>query len=151
MWRAHFPDLPSPTRSYWIWVHNLSYFGPDPWILYIPGTPNNQFKMDVWWNNRFLCNNLESSCWNKCPLFWLEKTFFSRQNKGQMGSRYIYIYTWVFVSWMDFFHHFSPRSSGLMSNLPRVLLELWAPAWWRRRLMATRPPWKSTKNGGYIP
>ena len=19
-----------------------------------PGTPNNQFKMDVWWNNRFL-------------------------------------------------------------------------------------------------
>ena len=25
----------------------------------------------------------------KCPLFWLEKTFFWRQNKGQMGSRYI--------------------------------------------------------------
>ena len=26
------------------------------------------------------------------PLFWLERTFFWRQNKGHLGSRYIYIY-----------------------------------------------------------
>ena len=23
----------------------------------LPGTPNNQFKMDVWWNNHFLCKD----------------------------------------------------------------------------------------------
>ena len=36
-------------------------------ILFIPGnlgTPNNQFKLDVWWNNHFLCNDWESSNWN---------------------------------------------------------------------------------------
>ena len=27
----------------------------------------------------------------KLPLFWLEKTFFWRQNKGHLGSRYIYV------------------------------------------------------------
>ncbi len=30
-----------------------------------PGTSNNQFLMDVWWNNNvFKCNGLESSNWN---------------------------------------------------------------------------------------
>ena len=31
----------------------------------------------------------------KWPLFWLEKTFFWTKNKGQMGSRYIYIYRFI--------------------------------------------------------
>ena len=31
---------------------------------YLPGTPNNQFFMDVWWNNHFLYKGLESSNWN---------------------------------------------------------------------------------------
>ena len=31
----------------------------------MPGTPNNHFFWDVWWNNHFLCNCLESSNWNK--------------------------------------------------------------------------------------
>ena len=30
----------------------------------LPGTLNNHFLMDVWWNNHFLCNDLESSSWN---------------------------------------------------------------------------------------
>ena len=29
-----------------------------------PGTLNNHFLMDVWWNSHFLCNDLESSSWN---------------------------------------------------------------------------------------
>ena len=29
-----------------------------------PGTPNNHFLMDVWWNNHFSCKDLESSNWN---------------------------------------------------------------------------------------
>ena len=33
------------------------------WTLF-PGTLNNQLLMDVWWNNNFLCNDLESSNWN---------------------------------------------------------------------------------------
>ncbi len=32
--------------------------------LLVPGTPNNQLKMDVWWNNHFLCKDWESSNWN---------------------------------------------------------------------------------------
>lgn len=39
---------------------------------YVPGTLNNEFFkwMDVWWNNHFLCSNLESSNWtNKKWLF----------------------------------------------------------------------------------
>jgi len=32
--------------------------------LRTPGTPNNHFLMDVWWNNRFPCKDLESSNWN---------------------------------------------------------------------------------------
>ena len=31
---------------------------------HVPGTPNSQFKMDVLWNNHFLCKDLESSNWN---------------------------------------------------------------------------------------
>ena len=31
---------------------------------YGPGTLNNHFLMDVWWNNHFVCNDLESSNWN---------------------------------------------------------------------------------------
>ena len=34
------------------------------WKKQPPGTPNNQFLMDVWWNNHFLCKDLESSNWN---------------------------------------------------------------------------------------
>ena len=30
----------------------------------MPGTLNNHFFMDVWWNNHFLCRDLESSNWN---------------------------------------------------------------------------------------
>ena len=39
---------------------------PDPWdwIVDLPGTLNNHFLIDVWWNNHFLCNDLESSSWN---------------------------------------------------------------------------------------
>ena len=29
-----------------------------------PGTLNNHFLMDLWWNSHFLCNDLESSSWN---------------------------------------------------------------------------------------
>ena len=31
---------------------------------YLPGTRNNQFLMDVWWNNHFPSKDLESSNWN---------------------------------------------------------------------------------------
>ena len=31
---------------------------------FIPGTLNNEFSMDVWWNNQFSYNDLESSNWN---------------------------------------------------------------------------------------
>ncbi len=42
----------------------LSYhFKPSKVILYIPGTPNNHFLMDVLWNNHFPCKDLESSIW----------------------------------------------------------------------------------------
>ena len=30
----------------------------------LPGTPNNHFLMDVWWNNHFPSKGLESSNWN---------------------------------------------------------------------------------------
>ena len=30
----------------------------------LPGTLNNHFLLDVWWNNHFSCNDLESSNWN---------------------------------------------------------------------------------------
>ena len=33
-------------------------------VYILPGTLNNHFSMDVWWNNHFLCNDLESSSWN---------------------------------------------------------------------------------------
>ncbi len=32
--------------------------------IHLPGTRNNHFKMDVWWNSHFLCKELESSNWN---------------------------------------------------------------------------------------
>ena len=34
------------------------------WCWLPPGTPNNHFLMDVWWNNHFLHKGLESSNWN---------------------------------------------------------------------------------------
>ena len=33
-------------------------------VSYLPGTLNNHFLMGVWWNNHFLCNDMESSSWN---------------------------------------------------------------------------------------
>ena len=50
------------------------------------------------------------------PLFWLERTFFWRQNKGHLGSRYIYIYIEYlirnFSSWW-----FQPISKILYSQI----------------------------------
>jgi len=40
-------------------------------IWCVPGTLNNHFLMDVWWNNQFLCNDLESSSWNNCLRKWV--------------------------------------------------------------------------------
>ena len=33
--------------------------------------PKQPFWMDVWWNNHFLCNDLESSSWNNHKKNWL--------------------------------------------------------------------------------
>ena len=46
------------------------YHSKSPWkppfgkYIYIPGTLNNQFLMDVWLNNHFPCKDVESSNWN---------------------------------------------------------------------------------------
>ncbi len=52
----------------------LSFSAPRNWrksvlamrgvALMEPGTLNNHFKMDVWWNNHFLCKDWQSSKWN---------------------------------------------------------------------------------------
>ena len=47
----------------YIYIHCTRYILIRLW--YLRGTPNNQFKMDVWWNNHFLDKDLESSNWNK--------------------------------------------------------------------------------------
>ena len=39
-----------------------------------PGTPNNQFKVDVWWNNHFPCKDLDSSNWNNLKK-WLFREY----------------------------------------------------------------------------
>ena len=52
---------PFQLRSYLIILVLLIFFSEG---IFIPGTPNNHFKMDVWWNNHFLCKDLESSNWN---------------------------------------------------------------------------------------
>ena len=51
---------------------------------FVPGTPNNHFLLDVWWNNHFLCKELESSNWtliNGClgfqVVFILDLFFFA--------------------------------------------------------------------------
>ena len=54
---------------------------------YIPGTRNNQFKVDVWWNNHFLCTELESSNWNNN--FHINEWFWMFQLPGK--NIYIYI------------------------------------------------------------
>ena len=43
--------------------------------IYIPGTPNNQFLMDVWWNNHFPCKDWESSNWWPTIYKWLALEF----------------------------------------------------------------------------
>ena len=40
-------------------------------LRHLPGTLNNHFFMDLWWNNRFLCSDLESSNWNNHKKNWL--------------------------------------------------------------------------------
>ena len=40
-----------------------------PWFL--PGTPKNNFLMDVWWTNHFLRNDWESTNWNNHKKTWL--------------------------------------------------------------------------------
>ncbi len=42
-------------------------------VEHVPGTPNNHLKMDVWWNNNFLCKDWQSSKWNnRCLGFQVE-------------------------------------------------------------------------------
>jgi len=45
----------------------------------VPGTLNNHFLMDVWWNNHSLCNDLESSNWNnhKKLVVWSSRYFLN--------------------------------------------------------------------------
>ena len=47
-------------RPMFLWL--IGFF----WTICVcpPGIPTNQFKVDVWWNNHFLCKDLESSNWN---------------------------------------------------------------------------------------
>ena len=71
--------------------------------MYIPGTPNNHFLMDVWWNNHFSCKDLESSNWNNhfkvdvsgsryilfsvAPFPLLDVPFFSMSHRKPFSSR----------------------------------------------------------------
>ena len=44
---------------------NIYWWGARNMVAkFLPGTLNNNLLMDVWWNNHFLCNDLEASNWN---------------------------------------------------------------------------------------
>ena len=59
------PSFPSPSSTLVLCIFFVQKIEP-------PGTPNNHFVMDVWWNHHFLCSDLESSRWNnhKKPVAW---------------------------------------------------------------------------------
>ena len=57
--------------------------------LYIPGTRNNQFKVDVWWQRYFLRKELESSNWN------------NRLSMVVWGSRYMYVHYIIYIRILD--------------------------------------------------
>ena len=55
----------------------------------LPGTLNNNFLMDVWWNNHLLCNDLEASNWNnhKILVVWGARYCIFRDSASFKGVR----------------------------------------------------------------
>ncbi len=62
-WAQDLPSRPAEkmdvTVKWFEWLKEIQIR-----LKHIPGTPNNRLKMDVWWNNHFLCKDWESSNWN---------------------------------------------------------------------------------------
>ena len=82
-------------------------------IIEIPGTLNNEFLMDVWWNNGFTSKGLESSNW---------KTIKKNGCLEFQEEIYMYIYRHISIV----FHNklLTPISNPISPSLKGSL-------WWR--------------------
>ncbi len=93
------PVGPAPVESRWRskrWQLNLCKYYIDSYSLY--GYIHFLDILTIWIYSLYGYNIIYIYIYilylePKLPLFWLERTFFWMQNKGQMGSSDIYIYT----------------------------------------------------------
>ncbi len=104
-------------------------------VKYCGGFPSNECDFDWGWLIAFYytfthffgathVGIIYIYTWNLFVLSFgswtLQKKAFSNQNKGHLGSRYIYIFTFMIHAWLDFKHHFLQSTGKTMQHDSRA-------------------------------
>ena len=109
---------------------NIPNLGKYTYICLVPQT--TIFFMDVWWNNHFLCNDLEASNWNNRKKYWLFGV------PGGSYGKYFWFPLFELVKLLSKYFH--PETCGRLNPIWRgafvfKMAGKWQPPRW---LLSTR-------------